>query len=218
MAVALTELIIGDDPAAWAAAGFTLDGDHTTIGAVRIRFAPGDERGVLGWELAGLDPSYDGADIDGIPTSRASADGTDEADDVVHPNGAVALDHVVVATPDLDRSIAALEAVGLEARRTRDAGRPDAPRRQVFFWVGEPILELVGPPEPRGDRPATIWGLTCTVADLDVTASHLGDRVGRVKDAVQPGRRITTLRHAELGVSVPVAFMSPHVRPGDTDA
>lgn len=218
MAVALTKLIIGDDPAAWASAGFTVDGDHTTIGAVRIRFVPGDERGVLGWELAGLDPSFEGGDIDGIPTSRAPENGFNQADDVVHPNGAVAVDHVVVATPDLDRSIAALEAVGLEARRTRDAGRPDAPRQQVFFWVGQPILELVGPPEPRGDRPATIWGLTCTVDDLDATASDLGDGVGRVKDAVQPGRRITTLRHAELGVSVPVAFMSPHVRPGDTDA
>jgi hypothetical protein len=29
------------------------------------------------------------------------------------------------------------------------------------------------------------------------------------KDAVQPGRRIATLRTRELGLSVPIAFMTP---------
>ena len=38
---------------------------------------------------------------------------------------------------------AALEAVGLEARRTRDVPTEGRPRRQVFFWLGRVILELV---------------------------------------------------------------------------
>lgn len=46
--------------------------------------------------------------------------------------------------------------------------------------------------------------------DIDALAQALGTKVGRVKDAVQPGRRIVTLRHQELGISVPIAFMSPH--------
>jgi hypothetical protein len=33
-----------------------------------------------------------------------------------------------------------------------------------------------------------------------------------VKDAVQPGRRITTLRTRELGMSVRTALISPHVK------
>ncbi|MDZ7679044.1 MAG: hypothetical protein U5K29_10880 [Acidimicrobiales bacterium] len=216
MAVTLTELIIGDEPEAWEAAGFSVDGDRTTLGSVQVRFAPGRERGVHRWTLAGLDDGFTG-DLDGLATTAAPNPPTSDPAIVEHPNGTVALDHLVVATPDLDRSIGALEAAGLEARRTREAGTADAPRRQVFFWLGEPILELVGPPEPRGDGPATIWGLACTVADIDATAAELGDRVGRVKDAVQSGRRITTLRHRDLDISVPIAFMSAHVPAGASD-
>jgi hypothetical protein len=52
------------------------------------------------------------------------------------------------------------------------------------------------------------WGLTLVVDDLDAAAARLGDRVGPVKDAVQKGRRIATLRR-EAGLGVPVALMSP---------
>jgi hypothetical protein len=85
----------------------------------------------------------------------------------------------------------------------RDAGA----FQQVFFRLGEVILEVVGPKEP-GPGLASLWGLTFTVDDLDATAALLGDRVGRVKDAVQPGRRITTLRGREIGISPAIAFMS----------
>jgi hypothetical protein len=47
--------------------------------------------------------------------------------------------------------------------------------------------------------------------DLDATAAHLGDVTSAPKDAVQKGRRISTLRTRDLDISVPVAFMSPHV-------
>jgi hypothetical protein len=39
-----------------------------------------------------------------------------------------------------------------------------------------------------------------------------GSLLGGVKDAVQPGRRIATLRR-EARLSVPVAFMSPDPQP-----
>jgi len=120
-----------------------------------------------------------------------------------HPNGVVAIDHVVVTSPDPARTIAALQAVGLEPRRTRDHGV----MRQTFFRLGPVILELVGPPAPDGDGPARFWGIAFTVADLDATARYLGDRLGTVKDAVQPGRRIASLRK-EAGLAVPMAFMS----------
>jgi catechol 2,3-dioxygenase-like lactoylglutathione lyase family enzyme len=127
---------------------------------------------------------------------------------VLHPNGTTAIDHVVVTTPDLDRTVAALEAAGLQARRVRDAGRGDRAIRQVFFRLGDPVLEVVGPPEPSGDGPARFLGLALTVADLDATATALGQHVGEVKDAVQPGRRIATLRRS-AGCTTALAFMSP---------
>jgi hypothetical protein len=47
-----------------------------------------------------------------------------------------------------------------------------------------------------------------TVSDIDACAALLGDHLGPVKDAVQPGRRIATLRHEACGLTVPIAFMS----------
>jgi hypothetical protein len=56
--------------------------------------------------------------------------------------------------------------------------------------------------------PARFWGLAFQVRDLDATCQHLGDKVGEPRDAVQPGRRIATLRR-EAGLGPAVAFMSP---------
>ena len=58
--------------------------------------------------------------------------------------------------------------------------------------------------------PATWFGLAFDVDDLDLTATILGEGLGRVKPAVQSGRRIATLRSRSLGVSVATAFMDDH--------
>ena len=211
---AVVELIVGDDPSSWRAAGFAVDGDTTWVGGVRVRLAgTEDGRGIRSWSVAGLRSPAGG--LDGLPLHDAGdADGRPAAR---HPNGVVGFDHVVVASPDLDRTLAAFTAQGLELRRTRDIGTPDRPRRQLFFWIGEPILELVGPSSATGDGPSRFFGLALTVDDLDATAAELGDACGRVKDAVQPGRRIATLRHEPLDMSVPIAFMTAHVDPASNE-
>ena len=132
----------------------------------------------------------------------------------VHDNGVETIDHLVILSPDVDRTIAALGAVGIEPRRTRqvDAEQYGFEARQTFFRMGEVILELIGANEPMDgadESPAGFFGLAYTVRDLDATAELLADHIGQVKDAVQPGRRITTLRHKDLGMSVATAFMSP---------
>ena len=106
------------------------------------------------------------------------------------PNGAERhIDHVVVVSPDFDRTAAALDAAGLPLRRIRDAGS----FRQGFRRLGPAILELVEVNDVP-DRPAAFWGLVVTVADLDALALTLGKRLNAVHDAVQPGRRIATMR------------------------
>ena len=115
----------------------------------------------------------------------------------------------MLLTPDTGRTRAALEGVGLEARRTRETDTYGAPMLQTFFRAGEVIIELVGPAEPLGDGEAGFFGLAHVVDDLDRTVALLGEHLGPVKDAVQEGRRITTLRHRELDLSVATAFMSP---------
>jgi hypothetical protein len=205
---ALIEIAVGDAPVDWSSVGFAVADDGTcAIGPTRLRLAgTAGGRGIVGWTLADVD---DGgadlpADLDGLPTAAGELPDPSAAP-AAHPNRVVGLDHVVVMTPDLDRTTAALEAVGIAARRTREAGRG---RLQRFFRVGPTILELVGPVEPRGEGPARFWGLAFTVDDIDATAAHLAGRIGEPKDAVQQGRRIATL-HAGDEISVPVAFMSP---------
>jgi catechol 2,3-dioxygenase-like lactoylglutathione lyase family enzyme len=192
------------DPESWRKIGLTVDDGVCTIGGVAVRLGV-DGKQITGWALTGV-PA--GERIDGLRTTvpaprRAGA---------AHPNGAVAIDHVVALTPVPERTIAALAAIGLEPRGVRHTDEYGPPFTQTFFRVGRPILELIGPDEPRddgaADGPARFFGLALTVADLDATAVYLGGRLGRVKDAVQPGRRIATLRR-EAGAGLPLAFMSP---------
>ncbi|MEZ5230850.1 MAG: hypothetical protein R2710_30500, partial [Acidimicrobiales bacterium] len=106
---------------------------------------------------------------------------------------------------------AALRAFGFEPRRRRAVPKSDPPRSQIFWWAGPVIIELVGPDTATGNGPASIWGLALTTADLDAVVDLLGDGVSTPRDAVQPGRRIASLRGRDLGLSVPVALMTPHV-------
>jgi hypothetical protein len=207
--ISIDEIVVGDPPEAWTAAGYTVDDDGVCrIGTVRVRLVGRDGgKRILGWSLRDTTPgALASGTIDGLPTTEGHHQ---PAEPATHANGARHIDHVVLATPDCDRTVAALEAAGLEARRTRQTESYGAPMRQTFFRAGEVIIELVGPDEPQGDGPAGFFGLALTVADLDATIALLGDAMGAPKDAVQPGRRIATLHHRDLGLSVATAFMTP---------
>ncbi len=211
MGVTIDEILVGDPPEAWAAAGFSVDEDGTCrIGSVRVRLMGRDDgKRILGWSLRDA-PEARLADgrLDGLPTTTSTAMPADPAE---HPNGATHIDHVVLLSPDLGRTTAALETIGLSQRGERETDSYGAPMRQVFFRMGEVILELVGGTEP-GEGDPGFFGLAITVGDLDAAAALLGDHLGAAKDAVQDGRRIATLRHRDLGMSVATALMSPEPR------
>ncbi|HWI44378.1 MAG TPA: VOC family protein [Nocardioides sp.] len=218
VALTLGDLLVADPPDAWRQAGFAVDDDGCCdVGTVRIRLIGRDAgKGVVAWCLRGTTPAP--AELDGIPTTVDPAgEPPRPAAPAQHANGTQLIDHVVVLTPDLARTCAALAEVGMEPRRERDGELGGTPMRQVFYRMGEVILEVVGPPGSAGEGPAQVWGITFTVADIDATAAALGEHVGRVKDAVQPGRRITTLRRS-AGLSVPVAFISPQPPRASRDA
>jgi hypothetical protein len=138
------ELLIADDSGTWRAAGFDVDGDLCEVGSVRLRLeAPGGGRGIVAWSVRGARS----LELDGLATT---ASGEPLAAGGTHPNGVVSIDHVVVISPRLDRTAAALER----------------------------------------------------------TAATLGDLLGEPRPAVQPGRRIATLRR-EAGLGPAVAFMTP---------
>ncbi|MCW1824271.1 glyoxalase [Mycolicibacterium conceptionense] len=207
MTVTVDALDVADPPDAWARAGFSVDPDGTCrVGHVRIRLI-GDDRGtgITGWALRGL-PGYGPVeDLDGIPTRRST---TNIADPGTHPNGATAIDHVVLLSPDLRRTVSSLGAIGVQPRRERDAELGGRPMRQIFFRLGELILEVVGSPETASDGPSKLWGITYVVDDIDATAAFFGNHTAPIKDAVQPGRRITTVRNRDFGMSVRTAVIS----------
>jgi hypothetical protein len=200
VAPTIAALDVVDPPQAWADLGFVLEGDSCWISGIRHRLGA-EGRGVVSWALRGLDVD----DVDGLLTSPSDQPAQPTP---AHPNGVIALDHLVVMTPDIERTTKAIETAGLELRRTRDTDQYGPPFRQAFFKLGEVVLEVIGAVEPRNDKPARFFGLAFTVANLDATAAYLGDRLHAAKPAVQPGRRIATL-DKEAGSAVAMAFMSP---------
>ena len=181
------------------------------IGSVRMRIGePG--RGITGWTLAGIPTGT--TSIDGLPTRAGAPVGAESvAPPVVHPNHAIAIDHVVVWSVDDARTIDALVAAGFEVRRVR---RGRAPRYAADLRArgrGRHRARHRADREPPADpQPARFFGIACTVADLDACAALLGDALGPITDAVQPGRRIATLRGQAIGLEVPIAFMSADER------
>lgn len=217
----LVELEVADDAESWARVGFTTLDDVVTVDDVRIRLsgARGDRRGIVGWTVSGL--IAHGDDIDGLPTTFVEA-ADPSGERPLHANGTHGLDHVVVVTPDLDRSIAALATVGLSCRRIRDTtSRQGTPMRQAFFKLGAVVVEVVAgglgtiASDDVDDRGATVgpaawFGLAFDVDDLEVTGALLDDGLGARRPAVQAGRRIATLRQRALDISVATAFMDDH--------
>jgi len=213
MGVTIDEILVGDPPETWEAAGYAVDPDGSCrIGQVRVRLVGRDGgKRILGWSLRGAPPARlaDGT-LDGIPTTSAAGEPVEPG---THPNGSTYIDHVVLLTPNLARTVEALASIGVTPRGERDSDTYGAPMRQVFFRMGEVILELIGQLDSAGEGAPGFFGIAVTVDDLDALGALLGDHLGDAKDAVQDGRRIATLRHKELGMSVATAFMTPEPPP-----
>jgi hypothetical protein len=202
------ELVIADPPGAWWAAGFRIDGDLCQVGAVRLRLeGPGRGRGIVGWSVRGAVT----LELDGLPTTASGRPPPAAAER--HPNGVVSIDHLVLLTPDIDRTTTTLRDAAFDLRREREGPTPGGSRRQSLFRMGEVILEVVE--APAGTRiaddrngPARLWGISFLVEELEHSAARLGDLLGEPRAAVQPGRRIATLR-PEAGLGPAIAFMTP---------
>lgn len=194
----LAEITIADPPERWSALGFDVEDGSLDIGMVRL-WLGAEGKGITSWSLRRVNAS---GSIDGLPTTAPRM--------VVpppfhtHPNGATGIDHVVVVTPDFDRTSAALARAGVDLRRDQyTEGRG----RLGFRRIGPAVLELAHRPDLEDDDPR-FWGVTFVVISLDVLSERLGDLLGPIRPAIQPGRRIATLNR-EAGLSLPVAFMSP---------
>jgi len=240
----LRRLLVNDSPQSWQIAGFSVNETRSRVGGIDISFGETSSGQYVEWQFTGLDPTI--TEIDGIPTrsfveqAPDKEPATKQAPDIQpkHSNGVSRIDHVVMTTDNLERTIGALEAAGFGTRKHRDV--PGSGNRQVFLWAGETILEVVGPvsrdPVSRypmskdpisGDsksidpgkasQGAKIWGLALTSSDLDKAARSLRENISAPKPAVQPGRRIATIATQKIGIRMAIALMTPHISPAGTD-
>jgi hypothetical protein len=199
------ELVIGGSRANWAQVGINFSqAGGFAVGEIGLRIDEALPPGLHSWALTNINSAI--VSIDGIPTTGNVDNVRNEPRDaqgfVLTPLG---IDHVVVNTPDLERTSHALhEATGAELKRIRDAGNGV---RQGFHRLGDVIIEIVSAPSmPAGD--ASLWGFVLNVADVHEVAAYLGpDVLSPPKPAVQKNRLIATFRGA-VGLGVPVALMS----------
>jgi len=217
----IVELVVGGTTEPWQRLGLVFDKNVTVIGTVRLRVVPFLNAGLqsVGISQDDHDHVHDGDGghaegqcehdhgprpgfLDGAPFHRLG-----HVDPAVPTTGgleALSIDHVVLMTPDLERTCTAITAA-LDAplKRVREA----PPVRQGFFRLGEVILEVVQSPQVEPGK-AKWWGLVINVADLHSACDRLGpDVISAPKQAVQPGRFIATVR-SEVGLGVPLALMS----------
>jgi catechol 2,3-dioxygenase-like lactoylglutathione lyase family enzyme len=113
-------------------------------------------------------------------------------------DGALALDHVVVRSADMERAAALCGArLGLPMRLDREI----AGRRLMFFRAGGTIVEIAeDQAQSQRDR---LWGLSWRVADADAARARLaqaGLNVSEVRAGMKPGTRVFTLRDGTCGV------------------
>jgi hypothetical protein len=211
---ALVALDVGGSAEPWTSIGLTAADGVSQVGDVTFRYEHLVTAGAARGGLGGADPRLGAVRDRGtrgprrLPTVWLPEPVTPNQP-VEHPLGVTALDHVVVASPDPRRTFACFESAGLQLRLEREAGSAQRPLVQGFFRDGQARIEVVGPAEPSDDGPATFWGLTLVVEDLDAAVAELGpERCGPARDAVQPGRRIAALTRA-AGLPLRVALMTP---------
>lgn len=212
----LSDLYLPADPGAWSTIGFAVTASGCVPVGRTTLLADGYDSGRTGW-------SFDAVaalpDLDGIPVIDMvqHEDRSAPRDQPIHPNGIVSIDHVVVATPDCRRTTTAFTTAGFPIRRTINTERFGSPMQQSFLWAGDVIIEVIGPVstdahagEPKAGK-ASLFGLTFTTTDMDLTVSVMGDLIGDPGPALQPDRSIATVRTRGTGLGTRIAVMTPHI-------
>jgi len=197
----IAELHVGDDPSAWERLGFRINERRCLVGRTEVVFSDGPG-GIHSWVLRNSIRSEFGP----IPTSFTENPVPEPS--IVHPNGSVGFHHVVLMVPEFDRGKAALSNAGVQVEHGRPFGSPDKEMLPSAPKMGDIELELIGPESEDRSRTWELWGLVIAVSDIDATSELLGNLLGQVKPAVQPYRRIATLKK-EAGLGVAVAFLGP---------
>ncbi len=116
------------------------------------------------------------------------------------------LDHIVLRTPDPERTAALYGArLGLDMRLDREV----MGRRLMFFRCSDAIVEIIGDDTLTHD---TLWGLSWRVANADTERNRLagaGLNVSEVRAGMKPGSKVFTVRDKTCGVPTLMIEPSP---------
>jgi catechol 2,3-dioxygenase-like lactoylglutathione lyase family enzyme len=122
-----------------------------------------------------------------------------------------ALDHIVIATGDPERS-AALYGARLGLEMALDRSNPDW-GRLMFFRCGDLIVETVQRPgsalDAAHDR---LYGMSWRIANADASRARLaaaGIDVSDVRTGRQPGTRVLTVRSGTCGIPTLLVERTP---------
>lgn len=125
----------------------------------------------------------------------------------------IALDHIVVATADPERS-AALFGARLGLDMALDRSHPDW-GHLMFFRCGDLIVETVQRPGSAIDATQDhLYGMSWRVADIDAARARLasaGVEVSDVRTGRQPGTRVLTVRSGTCGIPTLLVERRPRV-------
>lgn len=210
----LVTLCVGGSAEPWSRLGLQFSGPDTYLADVQLHTVDG-ESGLFAWHISSPDLTPGSLSVDGIDTVIVPwSENLPQPTSPFGPTTIVRLDHVVVNTDNLDRTSEALEKLlDAPARRTREVGNGVFQR---FHMLDNTIIEVVTGPHIT-DTGSSLWGMVVSVEDIHEFCGWLGpDGSNAPKPAVQKGRYIATVKPA-VGLGVPFAIMSPHVRPADAD-
>ena len=123
----------------------------------------------------------------------------------------IALDHIVIATGDPERS-AALYGARLGLDMALDRSHPDW-GHLMFFRCGDLIVETVQRPGSALDAAQDrLYGMSWRVADADATRARLisaGIEASDVRTGRQPGTRVLTVRSHTCGIPTLLVERTP---------
>lgn len=146
-----------------------------------------------------------------IKTFILQMDTSIEAPALPVDSGAVShLDHLVINTPNPDRTVATYGA-RLDLRLALDRTAEQWKTRFLFFRLGELTLEIIHrlDAEQASGAPDAIWGITWETQDLDAAHARLtnaGVTVSEVRTGRKPGSRVFTVKSGTLGI--PTLFIA----------
>jgi hypothetical protein len=204
----LSELTVGDSPEQWGRAGFSID-SHSIIKFrnLAIRLVGPKPRGVTSWSFT---PTVSFPTICNIPISALSVPAQIHREPIIHANRIMSIDHVVLKHGDLVFVENQFKSIGLLPKR--QIANESKGLWYTFYRTDSTIIEVICPMQKTLDC-GLIWGITFVSEDIDATHDYLKPLTKVPWNAVQPGRRITTLNTDHLDISLKIAFISPHGKP-----